>query len=220
MTADIARTFARKLLADYLAAALWRTKSVRVNFAEPYKLVSGKLSPLYVNCRNLISDTTFPDALTLAAREIMAYGEVQFEMIAGGESAGIPVAAFLAKALGRPMVYVRKTAKDHGLGSRIEGQLLPDARVLLVEDLITDAGSKLSFIEALKAAGATVDDVLVVFDRLQGGRQALADHGIRLHALCDLADVLRVGIAIDRVTLHEAQMIREHLGLAAGEQRA
>lgn len=88
------------------------------------------------------------------------------------------------------MIYVRKEAKDHGLASRVEGAVEPGARVLLAEDLITNAGSKMSFIEALRAKDVTVNDTLVVFDRLQGGQEALGKEEVRLHALSDMDVVL------------------------------
>ena len=83
--------------------------------------------------------------------------------MAGGETAGIPFAAFLAALAKKPMVYVRKQPKGFGRMAQIEGELKPGKRVLLVEDLATDGGSKLVFIEALKKAEAKVTDCFVIF---------------------------------------------------------
>ena len=76
------------------------------------------------------------------------------------------------------MIYVRKVVKGHGTGSRIEGVLQTGSRVLLVEDLMTDGQSKMSFIESIRSAGRIVAQVLVVFDRLQGGSAMLGRHGV------------------------------------------
>ena len=176
-----------------VALQLWELGAVRVNVKKPFKLASGNYSPIYINCRRLISSPAFVDLFTAATRIVCETSKVEFGVIAGGETAGIPFAAFAGRAFGKPMIYVRKEVKSHGIASRIEGSLTPGARVLLVEDLITDAGSKLGFIEAIRQAGATVKDVIVVFDRLQGGQRALRKDGVTLHALTDMNMALSVG---------------------------
>ena len=175
-----------------VALQLWQLGAVKVNLKEPFKLVSGNYSPIYINCRQLISAPAFADLFAAAARVICEQRGIAFDVVAGGETAGIPFAAFVARSFGRPMIYVRKETKAHGIASRIEGLLPPTANVLLVEDLITDAGSKLSFIDAIRQAGGVVKDVLVVFDRLQGGKNALGEQGIRLHAVTDMEMALSV----------------------------
>jgi orotate phosphoribosyltransferase len=175
-----------------VALQLWELGAVRVNTEDPFRLVSGNYSPIYINCRQLISSLIFVDILAAAARIICDVGAVNVDVIAGGETAGIPFAAFLARTFNRPMIYVRKQAKAHGIATPIEGVLSPGQKVLLVEDLITDAGSKLAFIESIRHGGAFVEDVFVVFDRLQGGREALQEKGIRLHAATDMKMVLEV----------------------------
>lgn len=182
----------RGRIRQLLALQLWQLGAIKVNLAEPFRLVSGNFSPIYINCRQLISFPAFADLFAAGARIACQQGQIEFDVIAGGETAGIPFAAFLARSLGRPMVYVRKQTKAHGMASRVEGLLEADQRVLLVEDLITDAGSKLSFVEAIRQSGGVVRDVLVLFDRLQGGAEALACQGIRLHALTDMDEALAV----------------------------
>jgi orotate phosphoribosyltransferase len=187
-----------------VAMQLWHLGAVKTNLEEPFRLASGNYSPIYVNCRQLISSPSFVHLFAAAAGHLCERDRLSFEVAAGGETAGIPFAAFLAQSLGKSLVYVRKAAKGYGLASRIEGQLKPGARVLLVEDLITDAGSKISFIEAIREAGGTVEDVLVVFDRLQGGAQALRDHGVSLHAISDMEVALEV--AADTGVLSESDL--------------
>ena len=90
-------------------------------------------------------------------------GFARFDAVAGGETAGIPFAAWIAERLGLPMLYVRKQPKGFGRDAQIEGALAEGARVLLVEDLTTDGGSKIRFAEALRTAGAEVAHTFVVF---------------------------------------------------------
>lgn len=187
-------------LREAVARAFWEAEAVKVDLAEPFELASGKRSPVYINCRLLISDPDFMRLFTRAALAIVAGSRVEFDAVAGGETAGIPYAAYLASVAGCPMLYVRRQAKGHGIASKVEGRLQSGWRVMLVEDLITDGGSKLGFVEALRAAGGDVCDALVVFDRQQGGEGVLSDHGVRLHSVCDRATVLSVGQASDALT--------------------
>ncbi len=193
------------------ALQLWGLGAVKVNLDQPFKLTSGNYSPIYLNCRQLISSVAFADLFAAAARMIVDSEKVGFDVVAGGETAGIPFAAFLARSFGKPMVYVRKATKEHGLSSLVEGVLSSGARVLLVEDLITDAGSKLHFVKGIAAAGGSVDDVLVLFDRQQGGGEALKESGIVLHAVTDMATALEAADSGGVLSAEELQAVREYL---------
>jgi orotate phosphoribosyltransferase len=176
------------------ARVLLDIKAVNFRPDEPYVFTSGRVSPVYIDCRKIIS---FPEertrVLDLAAavtREFM--GAEKLDAVAGGETAGIPYAAWLAERLNLPMLYVRKQPKGFGRMAQIEGDMPEGWRVLLVEDLATDGGSKLNFIHALKAAGATVTDTLVVFHYgiFPQSTATLAAEGVRLHGLATWRDVL------------------------------
>src|SRR5690606_31789448 len=131
----------------------------------PYKFTSGWASPVYIDCRKLISYPRLRQRLmAMAAHQVQeACGYEAFDAVAGGETAGIPFAAWLADRLQLPMLYVRKQPKGFGRNARIEGHLVEGQRVLLVEDLATDGGSKLAFADALREAGGVVDHAFVVF---------------------------------------------------------
>ncbi len=194
-----------------VALQLWQLGAIKVNSAEPFRLVSGNYSPIYINCRLLISSPAFADLFAAATRLIVEHRQIKFDVVAGGETAGIPFAAFVARAFGLPMVYVRKEIKGHGLASRIEGLLRSQARVLLAEDLITDAGSKLSFVQAIREAGGVVEDVVVVFDRLQGGKDALERQGIRLHPMTDMDMALSEARVAGLLPKEELDSVRSYL---------
>ncbi len=163
---------------------------------QPYTLTSGWASPVYIDCRKLIS---YPDArrrvmeAAVAAVE-RAVGFDAIDAVAGGETAGIPYAAWIAEATSLPMLYVRKRPKGFGRNAQIEGDLEPGSRVLLVEDLATDGASKIIFVKALRDAGATVTDAFVIFfyGVFPGATQSLEDSGVRLHHLATWWDVLDV----------------------------
>ena len=163
---------------------------------EPYIFTSGRASPVYVDCRRIIS---FPRArarlMELGESLILdAIGAESLEAVAGGETAGIPFAAWLAERLALPMIYVRKKPKGFGRNAQIEGTFEEGNRVLLVEDLATDGGSKLNFVEALRNAGARCDHAFVVFHYgiFPESIAKLEAKGVTLHALATWWDVLAV----------------------------
>ena len=183
------------------ARLLLEVEAVNFRPEAPYTLTSGLASPVYVDCRRLISFPRVRGALMdlMVARLIAEAGAERFDAVAGGETAGIPFAAWVAERLGLPMLYVRKKPKGFGRGAQIEGTFADGANVLLVEDLTTDGGSKLVFVDALRAAGAQTTDTAVVFfyDVFPGARDRLAEAGLALHWLASWRDVLAAARAPD-----------------------
>ncbi|WP_417247912.1 orotate phosphoribosyltransferase [Celeribacter sp.] len=167
-----------------------------VNFRpdDPYILASGLPSPTYIDCRKLISFPRIRSTLMdfLAVQIMREAGFEAFDNIAGGETAGIPFAALVAERLGLPMTYVRKKPKGYGRNARIEGAMSEGERVLLVEDLTTDGGSKLSFVDAIRDTGATCGWTAVIFyyGIFPETEKTLGDHGVKLISLCTWWDVL------------------------------
>ena len=183
--AEMARLTARMLL---------EIKAVHFRADEPYILTSGLASPVYIDCRKLISYPRIRSALMdfACAKLVRDAGFERFDAIAGGETAGIPFAAWISERLGLPMLYVRKKPKGFGRDAQIEGDISEGQRVLLVEDLTTDGGSKLKFAEAIRKAGAECAHTVVVFyyGVFTQTEEVLAGHGVRLHYLATWRDVL------------------------------
>ncbi|NDV00728.1 orotate phosphoribosyltransferase [Pseudoroseicyclus tamaricis] len=183
-------------IARLTAGMLLDIGAVNFNAAEPFTLASGKQAPTYVNCRQIVSFPRVRSLLMdfLAMTIVREAGAETFHNIAGGETAGIPFAAFVAERLALPMTYVRKKPKGYGLNARIEGKMTPEQNVLLVEDLTTDGGSKVSFVEAIRQTGASCNWTAVVFyyGIFEGVTEALAEHQIQLLHLTTWWDVLAV----------------------------
>lgn len=181
-------------IARLTAGMLLEIGAVHFNAREPYTHASGNVAPTYIDCRRLISypriRSTLMDFLT--ATVLREAGFEAFDNVAGGETAGIPFAALVAERMALPMTYVRKKSKGYGRNARIEGAMSEGQRVLLVEDLTTDGGSKLSFVDAIRETGATCDATAVIFyyDIFPETPARLADHGVRLMHLCTWWDVL------------------------------
>lgn len=185
-------TFSPKTAAQDTARILLDTKSILFNIDPPYTYTSGRKGPVYIDCRRLIS---FPKERSLImdhGAKLIAENCQNLDFVAGGETAGIPYAAFISERLEKPMLYVRKKPKGFGRNAQIEGAFENQGNVILVEDLQTDGGSKKLFIDALREAGATVTHSFVVFHYgiFEASTKNMADLGINLLALATWWDVL------------------------------
>ncbi len=186
----------KRVIAELTAKMFLEVEAVRFMADKPFIFTSGWASPVYTDCRRLISFPRVRQTLIdFAAATIMRdAGFEQFDSVAGGETAGIPFAAWMADKLGLPMQYVRKKPKGFGRNAQIEGHLVEGQRVLLVEDMTTDGRSKVNFCNALRQAGAVCEHVLVFFfyDIYPESRKILGDLGVRLHTLATWWDILAV----------------------------
>ena len=182
-----------------VAKMLLDIKAVNFRPDEPYILTSAWSSPVYIDCRKIISypkerSKIMEIAVTMFNENI---GFEKIDFIAGGETAGIPYAAWISYITKKPMLYVRKKPKGFGRNAQIEGDIKKNSRVLLVEDLATDGASKVLFIEALRKAEAIVKDTFVIFfySVFPDALKTLKDVGINLHYLATWHDVLKVAEA-------------------------
>ncbi|TWD55572.1 orotate phosphoribosyltransferase [Agrobacterium vitis] len=184
------------VMANLLAKMLWEIKAVHFNAAEPYKLASGMRSPVYIDCRKLLSyPRVRSSVMDFAVATLLSNaGFEQFDCIAGGETAGIPFAALLADRLNLPMIYVRKKPKGHGRNAQIEGHMPEGARVLVIEDLTTAGGSMFTFIDAVRAAGGVIDHGMALFfyDIFPEAHERFNKGGVKLHHIATWRNVLAV----------------------------
>jgi len=179
-----------------------------VKFGE-FTLASGKTSPIYVDLRRVIS---FPEVFR---RVVAAYADVvnnlPFDHIAAVPYAALPAAAAVALQLGRPMIYPRKEVKAHGTGQAIEGAFEPGQTAVAIEDVVTSGGSISTAIQTMQDAGLKVEDVVVLVDREQGGQAALAENGLRLHAVFTIGQILETLREEDRISAVTFDAVRQYL---------
>ena len=209
------RTHGERDAAETTARILLETEAVLFRPDDPFTFTSGRLSPVYIDCRRLIS---FPRA----RRKLMDMGATLIEQrvgfesldaIAGGETAGIPFAAWIADRLSLPMLYVRKQAKGFGRNAQIEGELRDAARVLLVEDLASEGTSKLNFVRAIRQAGGEIGHTFVIFNYgiFPHTETSLAAEGITLHALATWWDVAATAEKLGRFEAGQYDKIKSFL---------
>ncbi len=188
------RTSEQRRTGQIVARILIEIGAVNFRPEQPYTLTSGWVSPVYIDCRKVISFPRARREITERAKQLI-YSKIGFESIdaiVGGETAGIPYAAWMADAMDLPMQYVRKKAKGFGRNAQIEGDPKPGQRVLLVEDLATDGSSKINFVNALRDADLECAHSLVVFfyGVFPGALKILEEAGVTLHYLATWWDVL------------------------------
>jgi orotate phosphoribosyltransferase len=196
------------------ARLLLEAGAIHVSRERPYVLAAGWASPVYIDCRLLIGEPRFRrQAVRLAAAAVGAMiGAGSFDAIAGAETAGIPFASWLADTLDVPLRYVRKRPLGIGHNAQVEGGSVEGLRVLLVDDLTTDATSKVSFAGGLRQAGAVVTDLLTIFyhSAFPGAGDRLAVTGLSLHAMATWDDILRADLN-DRFDLADRKRIEDFL---------
>jgi orotate phosphoribosyltransferase len=210
-----------------ITKALVETESVLVSPDKLFTLASGRKSPVYVDCRRLIS---FPDVrrqITSSFADIARHeiGLENFDIVAGGETAGIPYGALLAAELHMPMIYIRKKPKGYGKSSQIEGVLEAGQRVLLVEDLVTDGGSKLAFKEGVEMSDATIKACFCVFEyksekaNLNEAQTRLLEAGIHLYSLSNWDELLDYMISEGKITTTQQEVVLDFLKDPEGFQK-
>lgn len=206
----------KDVIAQRAAKILLDTKSVLFNVDEPFTLTSGKRSPVYIDCRRLISFPAERKQLMddAAAMLLEVTKDKPLDYLAGGETAGIPYAAFIAERMEKPMLYVRKKPKGFGRMAQIEGCLDEDGKnVALIEDLQTDGGSKKLFVDVLREAGANVEHAFVVFHYgiFKASEENMKALGITLHSLTDWWAVLKTAQDMNYFDAHTLSEVKRFL---------
>ncbi len=178
---------ARDGLKDAFLEALIATECFRLG---DFVLKSGKRSPFYIDLRRLVSD---PAALALAGKAYARIADgLAYTRIAGIPAAGLPLATAAALATGKPMVWPRMPAKEHGTGNRVEGAFRAGEHLLLLDDLITTGASKLEAADILRGEGLIIEDLVVLIERGRQGRHDMEAAGIRLHAFVHVRELFAV----------------------------
>ena len=181
-------------MSELIAEKLIDIESVQFSFNNHFTLTSGLKSPVYVDCRKIISFVEERTFIMDAALNYIRKNNLEFDLVAGGETAGIPYAAFISENIKKPMIYIRKQPKGFGKNQQIEGNFKNNQKAILVEDLATDGGSKVIFVKAMREAGLVVKDIFVIFyyDIFNFEESALAELNVNIHSLCTWKDIISV----------------------------
>lgn len=176
-----------------IAKDLLSIRAVFLRPNEPFTWASGIKSPIYCDNRLTLSDVTVRDHVENALAEIIRREYPDCEAVMGTSTAGIAHAAIVGAILGLPMGYVRSSNKDHGRNNKIEGRCEPGTKVVVIEDLISTAGSCVDVVEALREAGAEVLGIASIFTYgMKKSEERLAEHKVRNVSASDYDTLLDV----------------------------
>ena len=168
-----------------LATALIESKCARFG---NFKLKSGKMSPIYVDLRRLV---THPQILHLVADEYAnVLKHIQYDRLVGLPYAALPIATAISLHVNKPLIYPRREAKSYGTKATIEGDFNQGDKVVIIDDLVTTGETKIEAIDKLKAAGLEVVAIVVLIDREMGAPEFLGRHGFSFKAVASLTDLL------------------------------
>lgn len=179
-------------------------KNDAIKFGD-YILASGKKSPYYIDLRLTISSPITMDWIANSLTRIVVneIGKDKVDKILGVPTAGVPFATMVSQKLGIPLIYYRQARKEHGVRKKIEGTLSRNDRVLIVDDLITTGESVIEAAEVVRDQGGVVNELVVLLDREQGGRERLRSARIEPHVLFKISDAMdwlhSVGLIGDKI---------------------
>lgn len=196
-----------------IANILVEQNIVRTNFTNPFLWASGIHSPIYCDCRELMSLTNARNEIVDGFAKLIANKNLPTEMIAGTATAGIPWAAFVAERLSEPMLYVRGKPKDHGAGKMVEGRGEQNKKILVVEDAISTGGSSIVSANALrKELNATVEHILGIFTwSTPKVAENEKEHHITFHTLTDFSEIVEALKRAEKINdEEEASLNRFH----------
>ena len=159
-----------------------------------FTLASGKKSPYYIDLRLIPS---FPHEYRKMIKELQNLiaedvGFENFHSLVSVPTGGLVVAASLAIEIVKPLIYVRKRAKEHGTSKAVEGVTCHDMKLLMIEDVVTSGGSVINAIKSIKEEKMVIVDAYAVVDRMEGATQALQDEGVKLHSLLTINDITQI----------------------------
>ena len=182
------------------ATFLYEKKIIRFG---DFTLASGKKSPYYIDLRLVPSFPIQYRKMIKGLQNIIAEGVgfENFHSLVSVPTGGLVVAASLANEIVKPLIYVRKEAKEHGTGKSVEGVTCQDMKLLMIEDVVTSGGSVINAIKSIKEEKMIVTDAYAVVDRMEGATEALQAEGVKLHSLLTIKEIAE--------SLYEQKLISE-----------
>ncbi|MBT5028586.1 MAG: orotate phosphoribosyltransferase [Nitrospina sp.] len=183
--------------------------AIKLNPDKPFTWASGYKMPLYNDNRLFLGDSEHRSLIAKGFQNLLNKHNVKAEVLAGTATAGIPHATTLADALQLPLIYVRSSAKSHGMGNRIEGPLKPKQQVLVIEDLISTGGSAVSAVQAVREAGGIVNHCFSIFSYgFTEAHDNFKSIDCEMHSILDLSQLLKMSQSTQKMSTKDLETIQ------------
>ncbi len=193
-----------------VARALIRIGAVGFAPENPVTFKAGMRSPIYIDNRKFPFHPEEWKIIISGFKDLIEENNIEAEVIAGVEAAGIPHSAALGFFLNKPSIFVRKKPKDHGTQKRVEGGDVSGKKVVLIEDLVSTGSSSLAGVEALRNEGAVVDHCIVIVTYgFEEAKKAFAEANVNLHPLTSVPIIIEEAVALQKLTKDEAEVVSE-----------
>lgn len=193
-----------------IAKQLLDIKAVRLNVERPFIWASGWKSPIYCDNRKMLSHTAERKVVVEAFVEVIRQRFKDVDVIAGVATGAIAWGIMVAEAMNKPFVYVRPKPKDHGTQSQVEGDIKPNQRVVIVEDLISTGKSSLSSATALHSVNAIILGMVAIFSyNFIAARRAFENADIELHTLCNYDSLLDEAVEENYIKASDLDVLKE-----------
>ncbi|MFA6272382.1 MAG: phosphoribosyltransferase family protein [Patescibacteria group bacterium] len=189
--------------------ALYKAQNVYCDYKKPLLGGAGLYQPIYLDHRNLLS---YPKELSIVFNQLKGLLPKHYNIIAGNESAGIAFAGILARALVKPMIYVRKKPKTNGTKKQIEGILKPGQKVVLIDDMMVTGSNINNAVKVLRKNKAKVEDVIVVsIVKKELAKKIEKASKIKIHYLVTFQEIANFGIKHNIFDLEDTLAIKQYL---------
>ena len=199
-----------KPLERLIAEKLLQIKAVKLQPDNPFTWASGWKSPVYCDNRKTFSYPAIRKIIKIELARLVIENYPDATAIAGVATGAIAQGALVADLLGLPFVYIRSTPKDHGLENLIEGELKPDAKVVVIEDLVSTGGSSLKAVQAIRNFGCEVIGMLAVFTYgFPVAEEQFIQAGVRLITLSHYNAVIEEALRINYITDEDVAILQE-----------
>ncbi len=197
-------------VSEKVAEILLNIKSVSLKPSKPFRYSSGILSPVYTDCRLLISSPKARKKIINLYIKAIKDSKARFDVIAGTSTAGIPHAAWIAEALNLPMIYVRGNAKDHGKGNQIEGLIKKGQSAIIIEDLISTGKSSIETANAIRRAGGKVNFIFsIITYGMKTAEENFKKNKFKLVSLASFKDIVSQASKMKYIKQNEQAAILE-----------
>lgn len=196
-------------IAESIARVALEVGAIRINVQQPFTWASGYKMPIYNDNRLLLGNAENRALIAKGFQNLLEKSAVKVEVIAGTATAGIPHATTLADLLQVPLIYVRSTAKSHGMGNKIEGILKKNQQVLVIEDLISTGGSAVNAVTAVREAGGIVDHCFSIFS--YGFPEALEKFksvSCQSHSILVFSELLKVAQSTQNISSNDIETLQ------------